>query len=174
MDQHLKNVKQFHEIFGCHINPAPGFPELDALDRLELKGWANMLARLGKNLFGAAVEAGSDNRGGLALLLTRLQLHVEETAELAQAMADESLLECLDSLTDIDFVTNGTYLTLGLAALKAEAHQAVHSANMSKLDENGQPIINEAGRVVKGPNYAPPTPRLKALIDQALGVDAGG
>ena len=37
-----------------------------------------------------------------------------------------------------------------------EAMRRVHESNMSKLDEHGKPIYREDGKVMKGPNYAPP------------------
>ena len=38
-----------------------------------------------------------------------------------------------------------------------EALDRVHKSNMSKLDEDGNPIYREDGKVLKGPNYKPPT-----------------
>ena len=38
-----------------------------------------------------------------------------------------------------------------------EALDRVHQSNMSKLDEDGNPIYREDGKVLKGPNYKPPT-----------------
>ena len=38
-----------------------------------------------------------------------------------------------------------------------EAMNRVHLSNMSKLGEDGKPIYREDGKVLKGPNYAPPT-----------------
>ena len=37
-----------------------------------------------------------------------------------------------------------------------EALDRVHKSNMSKLDEDGNPIYREDGKVLKGPNYKPP------------------
>ena len=37
-----------------------------------------------------------------------------------------------------------------------EALNRVHLSNMSKLDEDGKPILREDGKVLKGPNYKPP------------------
>ena len=37
-----------------------------------------------------------------------------------------------------------------------EALDRVHKSNMSKLDEDGNPILREDGKVLKGPNYKPP------------------
>ena len=38
-----------------------------------------------------------------------------------------------------------------------EALDRVHKSNMSKLDEDGKPIYREDGKVLKGPNYKPPS-----------------
>ena len=38
-----------------------------------------------------------------------------------------------------------------------EALDRVHQSNLSKLDEEGNPIYREDGKVLKGPNYKPPT-----------------
>ena len=37
-----------------------------------------------------------------------------------------------------------------------EALNRVHESNMSKLDEDGNPIYRDDGKVLKGPNYKPP------------------
>ena len=165
-DQSLENVRAFHEAFSCHIAPSPQFPELSEHDRTVIASYALELADLGRRLKAGAQLANVGGRPGLGLMLIRLQLHIEENAELAQAIADEDMVEALDAMCDIDFVNNGTWMTLGLAALKQAACQAVFDSNMSKLGEDGRPIISEAGRVVKGPKYAPPTEALRKLLEQ--------
>ena len=37
-----------------------------------------------------------------------------------------------------------------------EALNRVHESNLSKLDEEGNPIYRDDGKVLKGPNYKPP------------------
>lgn len=37
-----------------------------------------------------------------------------------------------------------------------EAFSRVHDSNMSKLDNEGQPVLREDGKVIKGPNYKKP------------------
>lgn len=41
--------------------------------------------------------------------------------------------------------------------LAVHAFEIVHESNMSKLDENGKPIRREDGKILKGPNYTPPS-----------------
>lgn len=65
-----------------------------------------------------------------------------------------NLIEAADALADIDYVTQGANLVFGFPA-EAVAEE-VHASNMSKLDENGNPILAADGKVVKGPYYRPP------------------
>lgn len=63
----------------------------------------------------------------------------------------------LKELCDLLYVTYGFASTFGLKI--DSAFNRVHASNMSKLDDNGQPIYREDGKVVKGPNYTPPVLR---------------
>ena len=58
---------------------------------------------------------------------------------------------------DLLYVLLGTFVSLGLGNELIEAFSRVHASNMSKLDENGKPIYRDDGKVMKGPNYKPPT-----------------
>lgn len=88
--------------------------------------------------------------------LVRLHLLQEELSELAHGLAANDIIECLDALCDLRYVLDGTVLALGLAGTFSEAFDEVHSSNMSKLDDNGNPIRDPAGRIVKSNNYCPP------------------
>ena len=84
----------------------------------------------------------------------RLDLIKEELTELTEAMNNKDLLEVADALTDILYVTYGAGHAFGINLDKC--FQEVQNSNMSKLDENGKPIYNEQGKVMKGPNYFRP------------------
>ena len=84
----------------------------------------------------------------------RLDLIKEELSELTEAMNNKDLLEVADALTDILYVTYGAGHAFGINLDKC--FQEVQNSNMSKLDENGKPIYNEHGKVMKGPNYLKP------------------
>jgi NTP pyrophosphatase (non-canonical NTP hydrolase) len=86
----------------------------------------------------------------------RLAILEEEVRELREAVEAGDLVEVLDALCDIQYVVDGTFLEFGLHQLKDEAFNEVHSSNMSKLGEDGQPILREDGKVLKGPNFSPP------------------
>ena len=84
----------------------------------------------------------------------RIDLIKEELEELTDAMQDENLLEVADALTDILYVTYGAGHAFGIDLDKC--FEEVQNSNMSKLGEDGKPIYNEAGKVMKGPNYFKP------------------
>ena len=84
----------------------------------------------------------------------RLDLIKEELDELKEAMNNKDLLEVADALTDILYVTYGAGHAFGINLDKC--FEEVQNSNMSKLDENGKPIYNNAGKVMKGPNYFKP------------------
>ena len=84
----------------------------------------------------------------------RLDLIQEELTELTEAMNNKDLLEVADALTDILYVTYGAGHAFGINLDKC--FEEVQNSNMSKLDENGKPIYNEHGKVMKGPNYFKP------------------
>ena len=84
----------------------------------------------------------------------RVDLIKEELDELTNAMKEKDLTEVADALTDILYVTYGAGHAFGIDLDKC--FEEVQNSNMSKLDENGKPIYNESGKVMKGPNYFKP------------------
>ena len=84
----------------------------------------------------------------------RTDLIKEELEELQEAMKNNDLLEVADALTDILYVTYGAGHAFGIDLDKC--FDEVQNSNMSKLGENGKPIYNESGKVMKGPNYFKP------------------
>ena len=84
----------------------------------------------------------------------RIDLIKEELEELTEAMNKRDLLEVADALTDILYVTYGAGHAFGIDLDKC--FDEVQNSNMSKLDENGKPIYNESGKVMKRPNYFKP------------------
>ena len=84
----------------------------------------------------------------------RIELIKEELDELTEAIKQNDLLEVADALTDILYVTYGAGHAFGIDLDKC--FDEVQNSNMSKLGEDGKPIYNEAGKVMKGPNYFKP------------------
>lgn len=81
-------------------------------------------------------------------------LIVEELQELAIAFEKEDVVEVMDAVADIIYVTAQQAHLYGYPV--DAALREVHSSNMSKLDDKGNPIIREDGKVLKGPNFREP------------------
>tara|TARA_B100000902_G_scaffold110757_1_gene112199 strand:+ start:801 stop:1172 length:372 start_codon:yes stop_codon:yes gene_type:complete len=84
----------------------------------------------------------------------RLSLIKEELSELTEALNNKDLLEVADALTDILYVTYGAGHAFGINL--DNCFEEVQKSNMSKLGDDGQPIYNEFGKVMKGPKYFKP------------------
>ena len=91
----------------------------------------------------------------------RINLIQEELDELKEAIENKDLVEVADALTDILYVTYGAGHAFGINLDKC--FDEVQKSNMSKLDENGKPIYNDAGKVMKGPKYF--QPNLKKFLN---------
>ena len=84
----------------------------------------------------------------------RFNLIKEELEELRIAIDTKNLVEVADALTDILYVTYGAGHAFGINLDRC--FNEVQQSNMSKLDERGNPIYNDAGKVMKGPKYFKP------------------
>ena len=84
----------------------------------------------------------------------RISLIEEELDELKKAINDNDIKEVADALTDILYVTYGAGHAFGINL--DECFAEVQNSNMSKLGEDGKPIYNDSGKVMKGPNYFKP------------------
>ncbi len=84
----------------------------------------------------------------------RYDLIKEELEELRIAIEKKDIKEVADALTDILYVTYGAGHSFGINLDKC--FEEVQSSNMSKLGEDGRPIYNDKGKVMKGPNYFKP------------------
>ena len=84
----------------------------------------------------------------------RYSLIKEELEELRMAMDSKNLVEVADALTDILYVTYGAGHAFGINLDKC--FDEVQQSNMSKLDDHGNPIYHDSGKVMKGPKYFKP------------------
>ena len=84
----------------------------------------------------------------------RLSLIQEELDELKKAIQEKDIVEVADALTDILYVTYGAGHAFGIDL--DQCFNEVQNSNMSKLGDDGKPIYNENGKVMKGPNYFKP------------------
>ena len=91
----------------------------------------------------------------------RIDLIEEELNELKEAIKNKDIVEVADALTDILYVTYGAGHSFGVNL--DECFDEVQRSNMSKLGEDGRPIYNDSGKVMKGPNYF--APNLKKIVN---------
>ena len=98
-----------------------------------------------------------------------LDLIEEELQELKAALFDRDLQETFDALIDLKYVITGMGVHMGLPM--DEGWREVHASNMSKLDDNGEPLYHDGtegpeGKVKKSENYWPP--RLDVILEAAI------
>ena len=86
----------------------------------------------------------------------RYELMKEENEEYLEAANQGDLTEVADALGDMLYVLCGTIIEHGLEHKIEAIFDEIQQSNMSKLDENGNPIYNEMGKVIKGPDYIKP------------------
>lgn len=93
----------------------------------------------------------------------RFNLMKEENEEYLEAAKNGDLVEIADALGDQLYILCGTLNAHGLQHKIAEVFLEIHRSNMSKLDENGQPIYREDGKVMKSNRYFKPD--IKKVLD---------
>jgi predicted HAD superfamily Cof-like phosphohydrolase len=164
-----ERTRAFHQMFGAPIRdeaPDATFSHMDdqrvafrlsfilseALEILE-KG-LGLKVRMGfktnNDLVYKEFVDGSDNAKLCAALLDAIT-----------RSGKRDLIEVVDGLGDLNVVTNGFAVELGVDMLAAD--QEVYASNLTKADENGQPIVADgsdpkypAGKILKGPNFIEP------------------
>jgi predicted HAD superfamily Cof-like phosphohydrolase len=89
-----------------------------------------------------------------SLAKLRVALLQEEVGEFITASEKGDLVAIADALADIAYVVYGTALTYGIDL--DSALREVHRSNMSKLGNDGKPLIRDDGKVLKSVRYFPP------------------
>jgi predicted HAD superfamily Cof-like phosphohydrolase len=155
-DSGVAMVQEFHDTWGLPVRPEPGIPELTAGDRWDIAAHAMELKNFAERLKIVCAQAHDLGRDNLRDVLVRMQIIVEETSEVFEAVTEGDVPHVLRELSDLRYSVNGTFLIFGMQACVPEADAELHRANMSKLGADGRPIVSDSGRVVKGPNFVPP------------------
>lgn len=94
----------------------------------------------------------------------RYNLIKEENEEYLEACKNEDITEIADALGDQLYILFGTILKHGLQHKIEEVYDEIHRSNMSKLDENGQPIYRDDGKILKSNLYF--RPNIKSVLDE--------
>jgi predicted HAD superfamily Cof-like phosphohydrolase len=86
----------------------------------------------------------------------RYKLMAEENYEYLEACEANSLVEIADALGDQLYILCGTILKHGMQHIIEEVFDEIQASNMSKLGEDGKPVLRDDGKILKGPGYFRP------------------
>ena len=147
---------------GMYKLPVSSIPSLDAVLRDEAEK-------------DPVIEAGT----AAGALLRRLQAfkktlsdEVAEVEDILNAVTEGSkpaidiLVELADWLGDIQIYCASEMTKFGIPI--KETLDIIMASNFSKLGENGKPIYNADGKVMKGPGYWKPEPLLKEMLQKRI------
>lgn len=139
-------VKEFHHAFGHPVRITPGVPD-DKHRLLRFRLIFEELMEFGRaiGLEGLCEPTDEEFAAEIKRTLAEFRLSPDAPVDLGGAA---------DALADLDYVVQGSNLVFGFPAELLIAD--VHDANMSKLGPDGKPILDAAGKVVKGPNTRQP------------------
>jgi len=96
--------------------------------------------------------------------MLRYNLIKEENDEYLEACKNGDIVEIADALGDQLYILFGTILKHGLEHKIEEVYDEIHRSNMSKLDEQGNPIFREDGKILKSNLYFKPD--IKKILDK--------
>lgn len=143
-EYHDSPVVEFHEAFGAPVALRPCVPP-DDRRRLRVK-------LILEEALEFADASGYDVKldGGI------------DRVELTPLVGVEpNVAAAADALADIRYVTDGAALEWGIPLEKC--FREVHRSNMSKLGEDGRPVLRADGKILKGPNFT--LPDLKSILE---------
>lgn len=101
---------------------------------------------------------------GEAKNVLRYNLMKEENEEYLDAANNNDLTEVADALGDMLYILCGTIIEHGMQHKIEEVFDEIQRSNMSKLGEDGKPVLRQDGKVLKGPNYI--RPNIKKLLEK--------
>jgi len=96
-------------------------------------------------------------------VLLRHRLMAEENDEYLEAANNGDIVEVADALGDQLYILAGTMMRHGMQDVIAKVFREIQASNMSKLGADGQPVLREDGKVLKGPNYF--RPNIAAILE---------
>lgn len=96
--------------------------------------------------------------------LLRFNLMKEENEEYLDAINEGDTIEIADALGDMLYILCGTIIEHGMQSKIEEVFDEIHRSNMSKLGEEGNPILREDGKILKGKNYF--KPNIKKIMEK--------
>lgn len=150
----FKQVEEFHKAFGHPVHKKPTEADIQTV-KLRLSLILEEFIELSKASL-------AENKDNVKQLIETLNLAQQQIHSLEESDKELDLIEIADALTDINYVTYGAGHCYGINL--DSCMEEVQNSNMSKLGENGKPIYNYMGKIMKGPNYR--KPNLKKILFQ--------
>lgn len=151
----FQSVGEFHTVFG---HPTEELPKQQSVDTCKLR--INLIL---EELAELVEAVGGDKPSNCVLHSVagnlRHQIKVLDNA-LPFEFENQDIVGIADALTDLNYVVYGGGHAWGVNL--DETMKEVHDSNMSKLGDDGMPIYNENGKVMKGPGYREPD--LEAIV----------
>lgn len=148
-------VVEFHEAFGA---PVAWSPQVPTYERRKLRVSLCLEEVLEFASASGFVVRQVEENGEMHLRLFDFGARGDDAA---------NLVEAADALADLRYVTDGAALEWGIPLEKCL--REVHRSNMSKLGEDGKPILRADGKILKGPNFT--LPDLEAIIELYKGIN---
>ena len=96
--------------------------------------------------------------------MLRYNLIKEENEEYLEACKKQDIVEIADALGDQLYILFGTILRHGLQYKIEEVFDEIQRSNMSKLNQHGEPIFREDGKILKSDLYF--KPNIKDILDK--------
>lgn len=156
-------VRQFHETFN-HPVAKQLTASTAAIRRLRVLLIASELCELAQALgvpFEVSVKPAHSTSDPKRVMNGMVRSEWFAPEPICYSDENVDMTEAADALGDLDYVVQGGNLVFGIPA--GLVMYEIHCSNMSKLDNDGKPIFNEDGKVVKGPNFK--APNIKAVLD---------
>lgn len=142
----FQHVREFHEKFNHPIHTQPTVPDTKIV-KLRLALILEEFIELTEACLNEESQTSQE-------LLSTLHGAMDTVKALTDENLSVSLVDVADALTDINYVVYGAGHCFGVN-LDA-CMEEVQRSNMSKLGQDGKPIYNEHGKIMKGPNYQAP------------------
>jgi len=86
----------------------------------------------------------------------RKKLLAEEYTEYVVAEYNDDIVEIADALGDQLYILCGTILKHGMQHIIEDVFDEIQASNMSKLGDDGKPVLRDDGKILKGPGYFRP------------------
>ncbi len=157
MKKAIEDVEEFHRVYGV---PDLNYPQIPSKERILLRAEIIIEEVVRELLPAMGCEYRLDEDRGWDDVQIKRKFNHKRAMEGRSANnwddAEPDLVEIADALADSIYVLLGTALEFGMGDIFPRIWNEVHRSNMSKLDNEGKPVMREDGKILKGPNFSPP------------------